>query len=88
MDTSSRTSVALVTVLCAPRFGMTPESVPMAPDLDAMLAHADAALIIGDNALFLDPQPAGTRRSISVSCGPTRPACRSSTRSGRAGRMR
>ena len=29
----------------------------MAPDLDAMLARADAALIIGDNALFLDPQP-------------------------------
>ena len=27
----------------------------MDPDLDAMLARADAALIIGDNALFLDP---------------------------------
>jgi chorismate dehydratase len=58
MDTSSRTSVALSTVLLRRVFGATPESVPMAPDLDAMLARADAALIIGDNALFLNPQPA------------------------------
>ena len=58
MDTSSRTSVALSTVLLRRVFGATPEAVPMAPNLDAMLARADAALIIGDNALFLDPQPA------------------------------
>jgi chorismate dehydratase len=56
MDTSSRTSVALATVLARRAFGVTPEAVPMAPDLDAMLARADAALIIGDNALFLNPQ--------------------------------
>jgi chorismate dehydratase len=55
MDTSSRTSVALSTVLLARAFGVTPEAIPMDPDLDAMLARADAALIIGDNALFLDP---------------------------------
>ena len=54
MDTSSRTSVALATVLLGRVFGVTPEVVPMAPDLEAMLARADAALIIGDTALFLD----------------------------------
>ena len=54
MDTSSRTSVALATVMARRAFGATPESVPMAPDLEAMLARADAALIIGDVALFLD----------------------------------
>jgi chorismate dehydratase len=54
MDTSSRTSVALSTVLLRRVYGVRPEAVPMAPDLDAMLARADAALIIGDLALFLD----------------------------------
>ena len=56
MDTSSRTSVALATVLTRRVFGASPEAVPMAPDLDAMLERADAALIIGDHALFLNPQ--------------------------------
>ena len=58
MDTSSRTSVALATVLLRRVFGANPDAVPMAPDLDAMLASADAALIIGDTALFLNPQSA------------------------------
>ena len=58
MDTSSRTSVALATVMLKRAFGVTAEAVPMAPELDTMLARADAALIIGDNALFLDPQSA------------------------------
>jgi chorismate dehydratase len=56
MDTSSRTSVALSTVMLERAFGVSPEPVPMAPDLDAMLARADAALIIGDIALFLSTQ--------------------------------
>jgi chorismate dehydratase len=54
MDSSSRTSVALATVLMRREFGISAEPVSMAPDLDAMLAGADAALIIGDVALFLD----------------------------------
>jgi chorismate dehydratase len=54
MDSSSRTSVALATVLLRRAFGVAPEPVSMPPDLDAMLARADAALIIGDVALFLD----------------------------------
>jgi chorismate dehydratase len=52
MDTSSRTSVALVRVLCARRFGIAPALEPLGPDLAAMLGRCDAALIIGDNALL------------------------------------
>jgi chorismate dehydratase len=52
MDSSSRTSVALVRVLCTRLFGIEPRIEAEAPDLDAMLAHADAALVIGDNALL------------------------------------
>lgn len=55
MDTSSRTSVALVRVLCARSFGIAPKLVARGPDLDDMLMHCDAALIIGDNALFVNP---------------------------------
>jgi len=54
MDSSSRTSVALATVLLRREFGVSPEPVSMAPDLETMLDRADAALIIGDVALFLD----------------------------------
>ena len=52
MDTSSRTSVALVRVLCARLFRIQPAIESRGPDLDDMLARCDAALIIGDNALF------------------------------------
>ena len=52
MDTSSRTSVALVRVLCERLFKIAPAIESMAPDLPAMLARCDAALLIGDNALF------------------------------------
>jgi chorismate dehydratase len=54
MDTSSRTSVALVRVLCARHYGIAPAIEEHGPDLDDMLARTDAALIIGDRALFLD----------------------------------
>jgi predicted solute-binding protein len=54
-DTSSRTSVELARVILQRRYGATPRSIPHAPDLDAMLAAADAALIIGDPALRIDP---------------------------------
>ena len=62
MDTSSRTSVALAAILLQRRFGVTAEPAPMAPDLEAMLGQADAALIIGDVALFLDHQAAGATK--------------------------
>ena len=51
-DTSSNTSVALFRVLCAEHFDIEPELVPAAPDLEAMIAGADAALLIGDPALY------------------------------------
>jgi chorismate dehydratase len=54
LDTSSRTSVALVKVLLRERLGRDPQYVPMAPHLVDMLSVADAALIIGDPALELD----------------------------------
>ena len=44
------------------RFGIDPEFVPMAPDLAAMLERCDAALIIGDPALFLDVEAAGVEK--------------------------
>jgi chorismate dehydratase len=62
MDTSSRTSVALATIVLTKRYGVTPEAVPMSPDLDGMLARADAALIIGDLALFIDDAAAAVQR--------------------------
>src|SRR5256885_1558632 len=52
MDTSSRTSVALVRVLCSKLFTISPAFEPLGPKLDSMLARHDAALLIGDNALF------------------------------------
>jgi chorismate dehydratase len=58
-DTSSRTSVALLRVLCARAFGIDPAFEPMTPGVDAMLARCDGALIIGDAALFLDHEAAG-----------------------------
>lgn len=54
LDTSSRTSAALFRILCARRWGIAPEVVPHPPDLEAMLASADAALLIGDPALWTD----------------------------------
>ena len=52
VDTSSRTSVALVRVLYARLFGIQPAIDARGPDLADMLAHRGAALITGDNALF------------------------------------
>jgi len=62
MDTSSRTSVALSTIVLRKRYGIAPQAVPMMPDLGPMLERADAALIIGDLALFIDDAAAGVQR--------------------------
>jgi chorismate dehydratase len=51
LDTSSRSSVALVRLLCRGLWNINPEFVDAAPDPSAMLADADAALLIGDPAL-------------------------------------
>jgi len=54
-DTGSRTSVILCRILLRLVFGADPEIIPTAPDLAGMLGQADAALVIGDAALRLDP---------------------------------
>ena len=55
LDVSSKTSVALTRILCARHWGIAPAFVPAEPDLEAMLARADAALVIGDPAFAIDP---------------------------------
>ena len=55
VDSSSRTSVQLARVILGRRFGADPELIPHPPDLEAMLRTADAALIIGDPALRIEP---------------------------------
>lgn len=47
----SATSVELTRLLAEQRYGVQPTYVTTAPDLDAMLAQHDAALLIGDIAL-------------------------------------
>jgi len=54
-DTSSRTSVELARVILERRYSAAVKSIPHPPDLEAMLGIADAALIIGDPALHIDP---------------------------------
>jgi chorismate dehydratase len=54
LDTSSRTSVALTKVLGQRVFDLHARWIDQGPDPKAMLAQADAALVIGDNALLLD----------------------------------
>ena len=51
LDTSSRTSAALVEVIFREFVGHTPGLVPAAPNLREMLAAHDAALVIGDPAM-------------------------------------
>ena len=54
-DTSSRTSVVLTQILCEKLWGGARAMRPMAPEVDSMLAACDAALLIGDSALRIDP---------------------------------
>ena len=62
VDTSSRTSVALTRVLCAKHWHIAPALVPVRPVLADMLAQADAALVIGDPALEIDPAAHGVEK--------------------------
>jgi chorismate dehydratase len=62
LDTSSRTSASLVRLLCAVHFRIEPVFRPASPDLTAMLETADAALLIGDPALFTDAAAIGVRK--------------------------
>ena len=52
LDTSSLTSSALVQVLFARWWQVSPRYIPLPPDLDRMLEQADAALLIGDKGML------------------------------------
>lgn len=54
LDTSSRSSAAMVRVLLADLYGVSPDYHGAVADLPRMLATSDAALVIGDPALTTD----------------------------------
>jgi chorismate dehydratase len=54
-DSCSRTSVALSRIVLARKYGVEPRLLSQPPHLGNMLEHSDAALIIGDAALLLNP---------------------------------
>jgi chorismate dehydratase len=62
LDSGSRTSVALLKVLCARWFEIAPAFTTMTPDMATMLNACDAALVIGDNALFADQTALGLEK--------------------------
>ncbi|MGF1425177.1 menaquinone biosynthetic enzyme MqnA/MqnD family protein [Kitasatospora sp. LaBMicrA B282] len=51
LGSTSRTSIRLAQLLLEEREGVRPEYYSCPPDLDAMLAEADAAVLIGDEGL-------------------------------------
>jgi len=53
LDRSSRSTQALVRILCRKWWGIAPEFLETEPNLPAMLQKSDAALLIGDPALRL-----------------------------------
>lgn len=54
LDSSSRSSAAMVRILFEDLIGARPEFHEAAPDLSEMLRHYDAGLLIGDPALTAD----------------------------------
>ncbi len=54
LDENSRTSAVLVRILLRESYGVEAEYLQAPADLEAMLARADAALLIGDPALRID----------------------------------
>ncbi len=55
VDSSSRTSTQLARIILRERYGATPILLRRPPDLESMLDDAEAALLIGDSALRIDP---------------------------------
>lgn len=55
VDRGSRTSVMLARIILSRKFNVHPTLTVAEPVLDDMLASNDAALIIGDPALLIDP---------------------------------
>jgi predicted solute-binding protein len=56
VDSSSRTSTQLARIILRERYGATPFLLRRPPNLETMLEDADAALLIGDSALRVEPQ--------------------------------
>ena len=56
LDHNSRTSATLLRVLLRERYRVEAELVEQRPDVERMLRDADAALLIGDPALKVDPE--------------------------------
>ena len=54
LDASSKTSAALTKIIFREFYGFEPDYAEARPDLDAMLAFADCALLIGDPSLTID----------------------------------
>jgi chorismate dehydratase len=59
LDTSSRTSAGLTRVLCREAWHIDPSFTPISPGSAVRVEGCDAALVIGDPALFLDGASAG-----------------------------
>ncbi len=59
VDSSSRTASVLLRVLCAEWWDIDPKLVKLRPELPVMLKRCDAALVIGDAALFFDYESQG-----------------------------
>jgi len=62
VDSSSRTASALLRILCSEWWDIDPKLVKLRPDLPVMLKRCDAALVIGDAALFLDYESQGLEK--------------------------
>jgi chorismate dehydratase len=73
VDTGSRTSAVLTKIVFREFFHITPDFQPAAPDLAAMLAQCDAAVLIGDAALrFMQEheQPDAEKQKPYLKYGP------------------
>src|SRR3984957_6799504 len=80
LDTDSRSSVALTRLLCRGLWKISPEFIDMSPDPAAMLARADAALLIGDPALRVRlkvDELASKRAALTGIAGKENQCCRS-----------
>jgi len=54
LDACSRSTTAMARIILADRYGVTPQCLDLPPDRDAMLAQADAAVLIGDIGLTMN----------------------------------
>lgn len=64
LDERSRTSVALLKLLCKEHYLIDPEFVPMELEIGAMMREHDAAMIIGDASLYCD-HPVVEKRDLA-----------------------